>query len=134
MAISGFEAPGSVGHIAGEVGQALGLYSSEPTLTVGNNAIRFENNPFGALGAITFGNTITFGGSPKDLGADDNPLGIHEEQHTYQGEALGPLYLPANIIGMTASLLSGGKGISPVHRPANFMESGPQEHPPGPWK
>lgn len=37
--------------------------------------IQFENNVFGALGAITIGNVITYGTTPSDYSADGNLFG-----------------------------------------------------------
>ena len=51
---------GGVGHVIGEVGNVLGFYSAEPTISFGHNAIQFENNPLMAT-AMTFGNTIVYG-------------------------------------------------------------------------
>ena len=99
-------------------------------ISLGHNAIQFENHPFMLDGAITLGNVVCY---DKDLGPNEplpeGPVGLHEEQHTYQGELSGPLYLPLNIIGGVSGLLTGGSW----HAPANFMESGPQSKPPRPW-
>lgn len=114
--------------------------------SIGNNAIQFTNHPLQRLfggGAITLGNTIAFGGLPGDAAPTSVPfvsvpIGSHELQHTFQGQVLGPLYLPANIIGGVAGTLGTpftgpGPGGSPWHGPLNFMERGPLAVPPRPW-
>jgi len=121
--------------------------------TIGHNGIQFANNPLMFRnGDITFGNVMNFGApytypngdvdymGPNDsLPGDASPwtYGEHEEQHTYQGMILGPLYLPAYGIGMVGALLQGQTGLG-VIGPANFMETGPyypetQQRPPQPW-
>jgi hypothetical protein len=104
-----------------------------PDIIIGNNAIEFTNNPFATLGAITIGNTITYGTSlPPDSQSPESALhttGQHEFQHTLQGQALGPLYLPAAVLSLGSGLLLNGDS----HGPASFMERGPQMDPPRPW-
>ena len=56
------------------------------------------------------------------------PIGLHEIQHTYQGQMLGPLYIPSNVLGIAAGLIFNG---SP-HGPANWNERGSQQSPPRP--
>lgn len=80
------------------------------------------------MGAITLGNTEVFGGSPSDT-VKGIPMGQHEEQHTYQGQQLGPLYLPSNLLGGLAAEVLGGNW----HDPQNWNETGPQQNPPVPW-
>jgi RHS repeat-associated protein len=108
-----------VGLMLGGVGAALGA-----DVTVGNNALQFEGHPCMAWGDITLGNTICYN---KDAGPAvalwpgcPYTYGDHERQHTYQGEILGPLYLPANILGGCFSLLTSGNWHD-----RNFMERGP---------
>lgn len=116
------------------------------SISIGNNAIQFQNHPLQQLfggGAITIGNTISYGGLPTDpaptsVAFATVPIKLHEVQHTYQGELLGPLYLPANILGGAASLVGTpftglGPGGSPWHGPLNFMERGPLSVPPRQW-
>ncbi|WP_428739983.1 hypothetical protein [Sulfurimonas sp.] len=109
---------GGVGYIAGL------MMRTNPSIKFGHNAIEFMNNPFGGNGAITFGNTITYG---PDVKPSDGTLhgigtmGNHEMQHTYQGEILGPLYIPANIVSMATGLIMDGH----VHGNHAFMEVGP---------
>ena len=57
-------------------------------------------------------------------------FGDHEEQHTYQDELLGPLYLQSYLLGATGALLQGQNPVGP----ANFMEAGPYSAPPVPFK
>ena len=52
------------------------------------------------------------------MGSDENDTGIHEMQHTYQGQVLGPLYLPSNILGGIAGMIFGGSR----HAPQNCNE------------
>jgi hypothetical protein len=82
---------------------------------------------------------VDYMGPNDSLPGDASPwtYGEHEEQHTYQGMILGPLYLPAYGIGMVGALLQGQTGLG-VIGPANFMETGPyypetQQRPPQPW-
>ncbi|MBT1077307.1 hypothetical protein KJB29_18935 [Geobacter grbiciae] len=60
---------------------------------------------------------------------DNGNVGQHESQHTIQGEQLGPLYLPSNILGLAAGQIINGN----THGPANWNERGPQPTPPSPW-
>ena len=98
-------------------------------VTLGNNAIQFENYPLGS-GALTLGNTVLYatGLSPSQK---SNPyvwhpqvvLGLHEAGHTYQYEALGPLFIPIyfasggidgdNPFEKAATVFAGGK----INRP-----------------
>ena len=120
---------GGIGHVIGEIGNVMGFYSAEPTISFDNNAIQFENNPFAAAGAITIGNTITYGGSQYDPGFDGNIMYLHEMPHTIQSQFMGPFYLPAHaVFGAAAAIFNGS-----WHGPANILETGPQQHPPQPW-
>ncbi|NOX76611.1 MAG: hypothetical protein GXP17_08395 [Gammaproteobacteria bacterium] len=97
---------------------------------VRNNAIQFENSSLiHGKDGLTVGNTIFLGGSESVLTASGVPMGTHEMSHTYQGEILGLLYLPSNILGGAASLLTSGNW----HGPANWNERGPQSVPSKPW-
>ena len=84
----------------------------------GNNAIQFENYPWGLKGggAITLGNVQLYHSSPTDTFGPGIPnqrydsrgkspehqinvnVGLHEEAHTVHSELLGPLYLPTWIL------------------------------------
>jgi len=99
----------AVDKVAGINGMKVGL---------GNNAIEFINNPITNWlggGAITLGNTINYDHYGPAV------YGDHERQHTYQGQMLGPVYLPANIIGLSLGQLMGDH-----HGPYSFMEIGPE--------
>jgi hypothetical protein len=127
---------------------SLGQVDLGFNVTIGNNAIQFANHPISALldGAITLGNTISYGGSPLDQAPTLDPFKTvaiqeHEMQHTLQGEVLGAGYVPANLLGGLASVIANSLGLtsspnpnlSPWHGPANFMEQGPLSNPPRPW-
>jgi hypothetical protein len=120
---------GGLGYIAGWPSKWLGLQKDAPGIATGNNAIQFTDNPLGGPSAITLGNTQTYGYKPATMGGDGNPMGAHEEPHTYQGQQLGPLYLPSNVLGGVAGLLIDGRW----HGRHNWNEIGPQQHPPVPW-
>jgi RHS repeat-associated protein len=92
-------------------------------VTIGHNAIQFENHPF-MYGAITFGNAISY--AP---GFGPDVAGAHEEQHTYQAQWLGILYIPAHILtgGLPSLILTG------TWHDANWLELGPMNNPPVPW-
>jgi RHS repeat-associated protein len=96
-----------------------------------NNAIEFRNHPF-MFGAITIGNTISYsrkcGPSRPIKGGKGAKVRDHERQHTYQGEILGPTYLPLHLINGMAGLVNNGNW----HGPANALEKGPQSIPPRP--
>jgi hypothetical protein len=120
----------------------LGYVDLGGGISFGNNALQFTNNPL-VRGAITLGNTVIYGGSPNALAPTTSPgvlvpIAAHELQHTYQGQLLGPLYLPAHFIGGIASILSSpfvglGPGGSLWHGPFNFMERGPLGGIPRAW-
>lgn len=123
---------GGLGYVAGK---AMG---TDPHISIGGNAIEFTNNPFGGVGAITLGNTTTYspGLSPNDVDPETGvPVWEHEKQHTYQGEVLGPLYLPSNLIGGLSALLfdRDKHGDRNWHGEHNWNETGPQMNPPKPW-
>ena len=114
---------GLIGHAIGEVGYLLGLTTNNPSIGFGHNAIEFKNNPLmPSNGAITIGNAIIYGSGAYGAAP-------HEMIHTYQGEVLGPLYLPANIIGMTVSVMSypiqSLRGPDAFHGKLNIMETNP---------
>lgn len=95
---------------------------------VGHNALEFVQSPlmdrFNPGAAIALGNVILYGSQAYDLAA-------HERIHTWQGQFLGPLYLPLNALGMVLSLLSypikslRRSHCSPFHGRLNFMEGWP---------
>lgn len=118
---------GTAGYLTGWPSYWLGLQDEPPGITTGNNAVQFTNNPFGGVGAITIGNTETF--APDTDKDNRKALGPHEEQHTYQGQQLGPFYLPSNILGGASGLLIDGEWRG-RH---NWNEAGPYQNPPRPW-
>jgi hypothetical protein len=126
----------AIGLTAGLVGWALG--GEAPV--VRNNAIVFVNSPV-LPGGLTLGNVILlgtgFGPTGPDSGPNfpeaNGPVIDHEEQHTYQGQLLGPLYLPANGIGGLSSMVQAPSGTYVPWHYNNFMENGPQSSPPSPW-
>ncbi|WP_427551430.1 RHS repeat-associated core domain-containing protein [Methylomonas sp. MS20] len=116
-----------IGGIWGGIGALFGA-----NVSAGNNAIEFTNHPFMRSGsAITIGNTISYASDfgPTKKFKNGNLVGNHEFQHTIQGEQLGPLYLPSNLLGGTAGLIFNGLwGGS-----ANWNEVGPYSSPQSPW-
>jgi len=138
---------GGLGMGAGEIAHVFGG-AAEPGVRWRDNAIQFTNNPMGGAGAITIGNSTTYQGDPykpndpfwypKKLYPDGvdprtiengHSIGEHEGQHTYQGQQLGPLYLPSNLAGGVNAILHG----EPWHGLHNWNERGPPQNPPGPW-
>lgn len=110
-------------------------------ISFAHNAIQFEGHEIMTT-AVTFGNTISYAGSQNDPAyspaLDQATYGVllyngetwqHEMQHTYQGEQLGPLYLPSNVLGMIMGELGGGGH----HGPWNWNERGPQSAIPQIW-
>ncbi|AQT67131.1 Cell wall-associated polypeptide CWBP200 [Anaerohalosphaera lusitana] len=118
-------APGVIGKVWNSPNTAIGLgfgfigvgFGGEwPHF--GHNGINFTYSPWTEEAtAITFGNSMIYGeGCGKqgeEGGTNFRPLpwlptyGNHEEQHTYQGEILGPFYLPAHAIDW---IINGGYG------------------------
>ena len=95
----------------------------------GNNAVQIEDAPLMPAGsAITLGNVICYGPQTEDGQGGPDDYGEHEQQHTFQGEALGPLYIPANLLGGAISEITTGDWHA-----NNFMEQGPMSTPPRPW-
>jgi hypothetical protein len=132
---------GGLGMGAGELAHVFGD-APKPKVFWRDNAVQFTNNPFGGVSAITVGNTTTWkddpygppnatwfmpDGSPKLEKGHTYPQ--HETQHTYQGEQLGPLYLPSNLLeGLNAVLRGEG-----WHGDHNWNERGPQSQDLTPW-
>lgn len=120
------------------VGKVMG---KNPHIGLGQNAVQFTNNPFGGVSAITLGNATVWNGDPydpKDARWHENgqpalenghSIPDHEEQHTRQGERLGPLYLPSNLFGGAYSLLRDHEWRGD----SNWNERGPEANPPRPW-
>lgn len=139
---------GGAGMAVGEVRHLMGQQPA-PGVRWRDNAFQFTQNPFGGVSAITIGNATTYRGDPYDPkdtfwyphGEDPTTYenghaeGDHEKQHTFQGEQLGPLYLPSNIAGgLMGLLLDGGQPDGDAwHGPHNWNERGPKSNPPRPW-
>lgn len=139
---------GLAGYAAGQLNRLRPGDQPDPRIRVGNNAVEFVNNPFGGAGAITLGNTITYDGDPYDPNDEGwngyrrvtgQDVRDHERQHTYQGQQLGPLYLPSNLLGGLRALAHDryvdpeGKSRPDWHGARNWNERGPQSNPPRPW-
>ncbi|MDO8379994.1 hypothetical protein [Phenylobacterium sp.] len=130
----------------GLAGYGLGkVMGKNPHIDVRKDSIQFTNNPLGGVGAITLGNAVVFNGNPYDPHDSDGPDWTndkamspleaarnaegHELQHVKQGEQLGPLYLPSNLLGGAYSLIRDHQW----HGPSNWNERGPGANPPRPW-
>lgn len=121
---------GSMGDAVGHAIHSVYPKYPQPRIVTGDNAMQFRDNPFGGVSAITIGNTSTY--AP----GKDTPESIrHETQHTYQGEKLGPGYLPSNLTGGLMGLLldRDENGFPDWHGKHNWNERGPQDTPPRPW-
>lgn len=126
-----------IGVTVGFVGYGVGkIMGTDPGISFGHNGIQFTNNPAMFLGgAITLGNAIIYAGNAyRDeygipAGRTPADSGFHEKQHTYQGQVLGPAYLPAAGLSLLLGTLLDGDS----HGPHSFMEKGPQMTPPQPW-
>ena len=130
---------GGLGYVVGWAAYELGAswQPNAPTIGFGGNALQFGNNPLVAAGiAITFGNVESFAKDPDGGNSTQQQVDVgvaayqHEDQHTYQGQVLGPLYVPSYIIGGVLSLISGGGNPFGA---GNWMEAGPWMNPPQPW-
>ena len=127
----------ALGTLVGLAGHGVGkVMGKNPRIRVRDNAIQFTNNPVGGVSAITLGNTVIWNGDPYDPKNSKGPLWPdpqnaieHEKQHTYQGEQLGPIYLPSNVLGGLNSVVR-GEGW---HGAGNWNETGPLQNPPRPW-
>ncbi|MGD0959774.1 MAG: RHS repeat-associated core domain-containing protein, partial [Methylomonas sp.] len=111
---------------------AAGLPFGGQVSCCANNAIQFTNNPLmSSSGAITLGNVINYGANngPQTILSNGYSTGDHEDQHTLQGQQLGPLYLPSNLLGGISGLILNDSW----HGSANWNETGPQSAPPSPW-
>ncbi len=118
-----------IGSVWGGIGALFGA-----DVSFGNNAIQFTNHPFMSdRGAITIGNTISYGefNGPDHKWNNRTTTADHERQHTFQGELLGPLYLPSNLLGGMAGTILDGRWGSP--NSFNWNEVGPYSTPPTPW-
>jgi len=134
---------GLTGYAAGQLNRLRPGDQPDPRIQMRNNAVEFVNNPFGGASAITLGNTITYNGDPYDprdtfwYKNGENPQTFenghsimdHEREHTFQGQQLGPAYLPSNLLGGLWSLFRDGEW----HGDSNWNERGPKADPPRPW-
>lgn len=136
----------AVGLAYGSLGMAIAALrrllrgGPAPGIRWRDNAVQFTHNPLGGLGAITLGNTTAYVNDPytpegrrawaETERIEGHPIWEHERQHTIQGQQLGPLYLPSNLLGGVLALLMDGSW----HGRHNWNERGPQEHPPRPWR
>lgn len=98
------------------------------SVSFGNNGIQFTNHPFTST-AITLGNAISYGSAFSPGSGRWFDTQEHEFFHTFQGEQLGPLYLPSNIAGGTAALMINHSW----HGRINWNEVGPMATPPRVW-
>lgn len=131
-------ATGAAGYVAGQVNRLRPGNQRDPRVRLGHNAVEFINNPASPLGGLTLGNVTIYGDDPYDRAdkgwsyyhqTHGHPVQHHEEQHTYQGQQLGPFYLPSNLGGGALGLFRDGVwgGAS------NWNERGPSMNPPRPW-
>jgi RHS repeat-associated protein len=98
-------------------------------VSLGYNAVQFEGHNLAGT-AETFGNVISY----ADYNYPDTPIpeeghtvGQHEMMHTYQGQQLGVLYLPAVLISYGFDFVMSGPS-SMFHGPWSFIERGPQTY------
>jgi RHS repeat-associated protein len=95
-------------------------------VSVGHNSIRFTGHNL-AVSAQALGNTTHYSTqySPSTYSrAEGHTIGQHEMMHTYQGQQLGILYLPAVAVSYSLSLIMNGN----THGPYSFIERGPQTY------
>lgn len=118
---------GLAGHAVGQANRLRPGDQPDPRIQVGNNAVEFVNNPFGGVGAITLGNTITYKDDPYN--PHDAEYLEHERRHTIQGQQLGPAYLLSNLLGG----LNGLVRDRDWHGRSNWNERGPNSDPPATW-
>lgn len=95
-----------------------------------HNAVMFSHHPLQFFGSLTVGNAMFL-----DVGANDSyrgdlgPVWWHEIFHTLQGQQLGPLYLPSNILGqMTAGAIGIFTGYDYANQNFNWNERGPYQY------
>ncbi|MBV6500137.1 MAG: hypothetical protein CJBNEKGG_02606 [Prosthecobacter sp.] len=96
-------------------------------VSLGYNAVQFEGHNLAGT-AETLGNTISYAdlnGPLEPIRQEGHTIGQHEMMHTYQGQQLGVLYLPAVLISYGLDFVLSGPS-SMFHGPWSFMERGPQ--------
>lgn len=118
---------GGIGYLYGRYAWTRRSCSHQPCVVLAHNAIEFINIPRPFMlkhGALTLGNTIIYGSHAYSHAR-------HEMVHTYQGQFLGPAYIPLHLLGMSASLLSypvaSLRRRSVLHGRLNFMEGNPNK-------
>lgn len=127
----------AVGVGLGLTGHVLGtLMGRKPRIAFDHNAIEFIDNPMGGFSAMTLGNAILYGRSrPESPDVNGLPTWVGEREHTFQGETLGPAYLPLHVLGGLYSLARDrdetGKPF--WHGEHNWLEVGPHSDHPSPW-
>jgi RHS repeat-associated protein len=104
-------------------------------ISFGNNAIQFEGHNMAGT-AETLGNTISYAansGPEHYIVSEGHTVGQHEMMHTYQGQQLSVLYLPAVLVSYGLDFVMSGPS-SMFHGPWSFVERGPQTFGPNrPW-
>lgn len=122
----------ALGLAFGVIGMALGGRAPR----VRRNAVEFLDHPamrWLPAAAVTLGNVVLYapGYAPHSSRAEggSGTLEDHEHQHTLQGERLGPLYLPSQLLGGVTALLWDGAW----HGSSNWNERGPMSDPSRPW-
>jgi hypothetical protein len=76
------------------------------------NAIQFYNSPLLAGSRV---NALTMGNVVLNKGSYDPYVLFHETRHTYQGEFLGFLYVPAHLFGGAYSMFATGDWWAAAH-------------------
>jgi RHS repeat-associated protein len=131
----------------GLVWAGLGKVLAWNTMQIGwdQNGIKVENNPLvGAEQDLTIGNVVSYGGvSTEKWDFYDANGNVHYEQawnhtlpHTFQGQQLGPLYLPLHAFGQSFSgvmALLTNDYWERTDRTYNPVERGPYHWPPTNW-
>ena len=97
-------------------------------VSFGHNSIQFTGHNL-AVSAQALGNTTHYSTQylPSAYSrAEGHTIGQHEMMHTYQGQQLGILYIPAVAISYGLSLIMNGN----THGQYSFIERGPQTYGP----
>ncbi len=88
----------ALGMAYGAIGMAASWVAGiDMDISLGNNAVQFQNNPLNPprISGMTLGNTIHY--SPGTVPNNDCPLREHGKEHTYQYQKLGPsLFQPTS--------------------------------------
>jgi hypothetical protein len=111
-------AVGIAGYTLSGLAYEVGLQVNAPQILSGNNSIDFITNSAMLLGgAITSGNVERYAATQNDCYGNNQIGWTHEDMHTYQGQELGPLYVPAAAVSLAAGLLSDGNAHGALPRP-----------------